>query len=284
MKKGIMLILKVLLISGTCLGQNSFSIQGKIIDADTKKEIAYANIGIPAEHIGTASQKDGSFKFELSNEFKNETLQISAIGYHTKEVPVSNLIETKDTVLNLSPKIYQMDHVTVTDKKGKSRWIGKKVRPLIGSASYGLRTHPERLGAAFAFRVSWEGNLPIKILHSRMFLMRDRDDPLKIRCGIAKADSLTGLPSNEFYNRRNTTTAAKEKGWFTCDFDEEYLWVDEKEFFVVFEWLSEQDKRIVPMVAIDPFFKSDAYIRHHSFDEWKKPFVDNLIYSIKIEY
>lgn len=273
----------LLLLPSICFGQDSITIEGKVLDAEKREPISYASIGFPSDNIGTASRRDGTFKLKFSQELKDDSLQVSAIGYHTDKVHVSTLLDNEKVIFQLAPKTYQMESITVTDRR-KSEWIGKKIPPIMGSASYGFRTHPERLGAAFAFRVTWDKNLPIKILHSRILLKRASNDSLKIRCGIAKVDPETKLPANEFVNNRVVSTAAKEKGWMTCNFDKENIFIDEREFFIVFEWLNKEDERIVPMIATGLFFKSDSYIRHHALAKWEKSFTDNLIYSVKVGY
>lgn len=276
-------IILLLLLPNLCLGQDSVTIEGKVLDAENREPISYANIGFPSVNIGTASQRDGTFKLKLPKDLKDDSLQISAIGYNTDKVHVSTFLDNERVRFKLTPKTYQLESITVTDRK-KSKWIGKKIPPIMGSASYGFRTHPERLGAAFAFRVTWDKNLPIKILHSRILLKRASNDSLKIRCGIAKVDPETKLPANEFVNNRVVNIAEKEKGWMTCNFDRENVFIDESEFFIVFEWLNKEDERIVPMIATGLFFKSDSYIRHHALAKWEKSSANNLIYSVKVEY
>lgn len=265
------------------LGQDSFILEGEVIDAESRKPVVFASIGFPTKHIGTASRGDGTFRLKVSEVVAEDSLQVSAIGYQTKKFHVSTFLDKEQVRLQLDPKTYQMEAITVTNRT-RSAWIGKKIPPLIGSASYGFLTHPERLGAAFAFRVKWDKELPIKILYSRIFLKRDRKDSLNIRCGIAKVDPDTNLPSDEFLNKPVISSAAKGKGWMTCDFDEERVVIPDKEFFVVFEWLNREEEPIVPMIATGMFFKSESYIRHHALAEWETSSVDNLIYSVKVEY
>lgn len=264
------------------IAQQSLTIKGSIIDAESNNPIPLASIGIPDIRIGTASRMDGSFLLSLSQERFKDTLQISAIGYQTQKQAIASIKSDHNFMVHLIPKIYEMESITVTNRKQKTKWIGKKRPPLI-SASLGIWTHPERLGAAFAFKVNWDKRLPLKILYSRIFLKRNSNASVHIRCGIAKADPQTGMPAHSLIPITIDITTATQKGWATCDFRDQTLYVDSKEFFVVFEWLTPQEERIIPMIATAPFFNSDTFIRHHALAEWKRSSTD-LVYSVQAQY
>jgi len=281
MKFAATLILLVL-FQNVSIAQSSFTIEGLIVHAESKNPIPLANIGIPNINIGTASRLDGTFSLNLPQKLRKDTLHISAIGYQTKTYPIASLQYTDKITIHLDPKIYQIESITVTDRKQKPKWIGKKIPPLL-SASLGIWTHPERLGAAFAFKINWDKQLPLQILYSRIFLKRNTDNPIHIRCSLTEVDPKTGMPAHPSIPKIVDISTNTQKGWATCDFRSKNLYMDSEEFFIVFEWLTPQEKRIIPMIATSPFFKSDTYIRHHALAEWKKSSVD-LIYSIKVEY
>lgn len=275
-------IIILFLLQSISIAQSTIKFEGTVIDADSKKPIPLASIGLPKLNIGTASRMDGSFLLNLSREFKKDTLQISAVGYHTKKYPIHSFEDDNNITVYLVPRTYQMDEITVTDRERKTKWIGKMISPIL-SASLGIWTHPDRLGAAFAFKVKWKKQLPLQILYSRTFVERNTHSPVHIRCGLAEVDPNTGLPSHEFHPQTIDITTTTQKDWATCDFRNQNLYVDAEEFFVVFEWLTPQDERIIPMIATTPFFKSDTYYRHHALAEWKKSSTD-LIYSVKVAY
>lgn len=277
-----LIILIIFLFQSTSVAQSSIKIKGTIVDANSKNSIPLASIGIPAKRIGTASRKDGSFSLDLSQEQQKDTLQISAIGYQTKNYPIISLSSNHDITIHLAPKIYQMESIKVTDRKQKTKWVGKKFSPVL-SASVGIWTHPERLGAAFAFKVKWDKRLPLHILYSRIYLKRNTKKAVHIRCGLAETNPETGMPSHFLIPKTVDITSTTQKGWATCDFRKQDLYINTKEFFVVFEWLTPQDERVIPMIATNPFFNSDTYIRHHALAEWEKLSTD-LIYSVKVEY
>lgn len=71
--------------------QNYLTISGKILDKKTEKPVAYANIGLPKQGIGTTSGDNGAFTLKIPLEYVNETVQISYIGYTTYQKRASEL-------------------------------------------------------------------------------------------------------------------------------------------------------------------------------------------------
>ena len=57
----------------------------------TEKGIAYANIGLPKQGIGTTSGDNGEFTLKIPAEYADQTIQISYIGYTTYRKKVSDL-------------------------------------------------------------------------------------------------------------------------------------------------------------------------------------------------
>lgn len=58
---------------------------GQLTDLESGLPIQYANIGIPGKNVGTVSNNMGLFEMELSDDFDNDTLCISCIGYESKK-------------------------------------------------------------------------------------------------------------------------------------------------------------------------------------------------------
>lgn len=265
-----------------CFGQSEITVEGSILNAENNKPIPYAHIGIPAKQIGTASGSNGIFRLTVSQGHKEDTLQISAIGYHTKKKPLSSILDSKPVKLWLQPKTYQMKSVTVTNAESETKWIGKKIRPVL-SASYGRNMGQKKIGAAFAFRINWDGPLPVKLLHARMFLKKNKNQEIRMRCRIADIDTTTNFPGDDITEKSIITTSEKDKGWISCDFKKHNIYVNKRNFFLVFEWLSSKDQTYTPMFAIGLFFESDVYNRSHAMAKWREN-PNDLVYSLKVEY
>jgi len=274
------------LVASHCFAQSEITLKGKVVGKKSGKPIEFVSAGNPAEHVGTATNAEGYFSFDVPSECKDDTLQFSAVGYESQKIPVNVLMDKSETSIRLSPKRYQMDNITVTDTEPQTKWIGKKVRPLLGGGAFGTAVGGKKVGAAFAFKISWEKSLPIELLYARMFLKRYDNDGLTMRCRVAAVDPESGNPGKELVHKSIVTTVEKDHGWVTCDFTEEQIYLDQEEFFLVFEWLRDPNKpAIAPMFKTGNFFDTAPLVRDQIMGKWEaEKGASNLIYSLKVSY
>ncbi|HEC78526.1 MAG TPA: TonB-dependent receptor [candidate division WOR-3 bacterium] len=105
-------ILAIILINGL-----SGKIQGRVKDADTGEPISYADVIILGTEIGTATDDEGYF-FILNVPPGNYTVEVSCIGYQTKQI--ENVLVEIDHIARLSieltPTLIQIAPVTVTSE------------------------------------------------------------------------------------------------------------------------------------------------------------------------
>jgi hypothetical protein len=283
----ITILLFALLMYGPSLAQSNFVIEGQVVNQETGDPIAYANVGIPGKYIGVATNQKGVFTLKLPAGTSSDTLQISTIGFTTKTLKVSVFNEQNNQTVSLQPKTYELNSITVSDTEDwETEWVGKKIKPVL-SGAYGRSYSKKNIRATYAFKVQWDKSLPLRILHTRMYLKENHNDGrVKLRCRIMNVDSKTGLPDEDLMDY-NITGSAKDRGWVTCDFLDKDIYIDESSFFVVFEWLRESSKvveqPVAAMFGIGIFFDSEVYVRDHALGRWKKN-PNDIIYSVKVEY
>lgn len=73
-------------------------IKGRILNKKNKKALAYASIGVRGKPIGTISNIDGEFLFNIQSEYFNDTLTVSFIGFKTTEIPINKIIDDEVNV------------------------------------------------------------------------------------------------------------------------------------------------------------------------------------------
>ena len=122
------------------------SIQGRIIDEDTKLVIPYVNIGIPHRNLGTVSDKNGDFSLDIRS-FDNDTLRISCIGYHPITIPLKQW--TKKLLITLAPQKGQLNEVVIDGKPLKKKIIGNKTESKFISTPFGYK----QLGAEMGVKI-----------------------------------------------------------------------------------------------------------------------------------
>ena len=105
----------LLLASKPLTGQ--IIVNGKILNRDTKEAIAYANIGIPNENIGTISNVDGSFSLVVPKKFENDSLLFSALGFGRKFISIKPINKNRSLVIYLVEKVTVLESITIKEKK-----------------------------------------------------------------------------------------------------------------------------------------------------------------------
>lgn len=143
------LLLLILLLFPPANQLFSQEYQAKVIDAQTKVPIPYANV-VFGEHKGVVTNEEGFFSFNIGRQ-KPGSVRISSLGYESVEIAMDSL---QNTVINLSPSTIELKEVFVSNKNLSPREIIEKVKEEI-SNNYDLRLAQKRI----FFRESYFTNI-----------------------------------------------------------------------------------------------------------------------------
>jgi hypothetical protein len=127
--------LVLLLAVGQTTAQSTIS--GKIIAADTRKPVAFANIFLANTSIGVSAKEDGSFMLRNIPEGQYQ-LVISSVGFEAHMRP----FKTKDLPLQLevvlNPKVDELKEVVVGsyDKNGWDKWGDLFLQHFVGTSVF----------------------------------------------------------------------------------------------------------------------------------------------------
>jgi CarboxypepD_reg-like domain len=91
MKKMKLIFVLLIITSQTILAQMNFKIKGNVVDQDGTP-IQYAHLSIKGKPIGTVSNAEGSFIFNILKEYETDTLVISHIGHIIVTEPISTIV------------------------------------------------------------------------------------------------------------------------------------------------------------------------------------------------
>src|SRR5574344_2047647 len=94
--------------------QNSF--QGRVINDKTKEPIAFANIAVQNQPLGTIADDRGFFS--ISNIRADNTIVFSCVGYKSKKFSFEELSNTK--IIRLIPCARTLSEVTITGMNEKA--------------------------------------------------------------------------------------------------------------------------------------------------------------------
>ncbi|RZL41209.1 MAG: hypothetical protein EOP00_25285 [Pedobacter sp.] len=95
-------------------GQNSKIVQGKIIERTTGQAISYASIKLIKASQSTISNVEGIFVFSYSIPLPGDSLTISAVGYSTVKIAISDFISKNRTIIALEENVTILNTVAVT--------------------------------------------------------------------------------------------------------------------------------------------------------------------------
>jgi hypothetical protein len=100
------------MLTGSILySQESFRLSGTISDSLTLEPLIGATVYFKSESMGTSSDADGNFSMQVKK--GDYILQVSYVGYFTKEISISVANNLKIDLL-LSPRITETDEVIIT--------------------------------------------------------------------------------------------------------------------------------------------------------------------------
>ncbi len=108
--------------------QNYISVRGVVKEQNTEKVLAFASISIQNQYIGTLSNEKGQFIFKFLEKFKNDTLNISYMGYEQLKKPINEL-NFKDRKFNffyLKKSSIELESITIKNKRITAREIVNK--------------------------------------------------------------------------------------------------------------------------------------------------------------
>ncbi len=106
------------------LGQ-PLSLSGTVIDAHTKEPVAFASVYFARSGIGKSTDSVGQFSF-LINNFKDDTLKVSFIGFEEYSIPVTHL-QHNSTVSILLERGRAKGEVVIKSKWNRGLYLWKKI-------------------------------------------------------------------------------------------------------------------------------------------------------------
>ena len=120
MKKRLLLttvFLTLFFISSSVFSQYQEYIVGRLLDGKTQEPIAFASIRIKDRALGIISNTDGSFKIPLKYKEYGDVIEISSMGYQTKEVLIHDFSIYEINNVRLLPAILELEEAVVTARK-----------------------------------------------------------------------------------------------------------------------------------------------------------------------
>jgi len=270
----------VLLSSVTLFSQTDITVSGYIYDSETKKPLAYVNIGFVEKAVGTVSDESGFFEltYKSSKIGVNTILQISSIGYQTKKLAASEFYKqlARSNKIYLQPQPYNLDEVLIGNEKRKELTVGSS-KTKENSRGYWL--NKEALGGEIATKINIK-HKNSRLEDLRFQVVKNNSGSIKIRVNIY--EEVNGMPGKNVLKANIFHTISKYFGEEIIDL-KPYNIVVSDNIIVSIELIKVFGNYIDFEVATSRF-KGRSYTRHLSLDAWKRYDGERMAFSLKTSY
>lgn len=214
-------LLFLLLVSFVAKAQ---SIQGTLINSETKEPIPYATIKIDELKKSELSKSDGKFIFNETIE-NDVLLEIEAWGFENKKISVSDL--KKNNILELTESVEVLREIIIPPANAK---ISYKNYGRTNEGSGFLKGHAETQrkdyydnGSEFGIVVSNKGLSQLESFHLHLSDNHAKKIVFKLQLYEVK----NGKPSNKIdHEEVYITIVNKDRGWLVLDLIDKNIFVD----------------------------------------------------------
>lgn len=97
-----------------CSSQEGNYIFGQLVDSTQNEPIPFASIKIKDKALGVITNIDGTFKIPLRYKALGEVIEISCMGYLSKEILIEKLSEDQGNIIVLRPDGFKLNEVVVS--------------------------------------------------------------------------------------------------------------------------------------------------------------------------
>lgn len=255
-----------------------YAVDGIIKNNQTNEPISYVNIGILNRDKGTVSNEKGEFTLEIPNEFINDTIKISSIGYESKILIAKEFIQTlkENKTLTLSEKIIELNEVIVSNKKLKEKVLGNKTKSKMMRGGF----RNAELGNEFGIKIKVNKS-PTYITKFHANVTSNTGEKMKFRLNFYRIEK--GLPKEKLINRNIIFSIDTKEGDFTLNLSE-YNLVFEDDFYLTIELIENEGNTESEVFFSAGFLGNATVTRLTSQAEWKKLGSIGIGFSLTSEY
>ena len=267
----------LLLVQQRAFGQ--LAAKGRLID-ESGTAIAFATVGIFSKGIGTITELDGSFAFELPSDLINENLSFSAVGFEKRAIKVSDFLSLKESTIVLRVSITELDEVSIsTASLGVSRYqMTEKGNILYNTGT--IRLDNEKNGGAMALLVQHD-NAPFKVGKSRLMIKRNSLGEFKVRIRFLSVND-QGQPGEDLIEKSLVYKSDINSGWLRIDLSSENIWIKDREFFLAYEWVMDREARELLQQQLEEHLSlSPEYLSENTFETEGEDIHERLIKGFK---
>lgn len=201
---------------------------GKLLDANTKEPIVFANLSFLNSEKGISTTEEGTFRMYLSQQFLSQKIHISCLNYKDTIVTASSL---QKSTLYLQPKTEFLNEILLSRKLEKKVILDPVKGGIISMHSRGLRM------VAKYFPNTKKNKCCSYLTKVTIEFPRRINKKSKFRFRIFDVDSTSGKPRSDLLLKNIPVTIKEDEIQVELDLTDQNIKIPSNGFFVAFEKL-----------------------------------------------
>jgi hypothetical protein len=258
---------------------------GAVMEQGSKQPLAYVSIGVLNKPSGTVSDSLGHFDLIIGNEYLDDTLQVSMIGYYPIKRSIRYLIkENGQITISLIKKVIQLKEVVVSNQFQHTLVVGRQSSGKLFQASIipKGKTEPS-IGAESGLRIETK-HYPALLDNFNFYLSGNNFKYIKFRLNIYSLKN--NLPDTLLFNNEILVSLKDFKtGWTQIDLTPYHMVVN-SDFAVTLQWVDYNKNMVAkPQILIPGALSLShiSYFRTASQDKWNS-IKGNASYFLMLKY
>ncbi|MGO4291118.1 alpha/beta hydrolase-fold protein [Chitinophaga sp. RAB17] len=240
-----------------------FTLKGMVVDAGSKKPLPYVNIGIPHKNVGVISHPDGTFTINIPEQYRNDTLTFSMVGYTSISFNINKIGQI--TQFELKEKISQLNPVTIAGEKLTEERIGiVKYHPIVHFTDASTN-QDDIFEIAQLVRLD---DKAAKVTSLSLYISEDRKDSGIFRINFYSFDGKR--PGNRIFEESIVQTHAIQKGWLKFDLKKYHLYL-KGDVVAAIEFIPLEKKTAPIYYEVKLGGSARSFTRPQSQGEWRVP-------------
>jgi len=139
----------------TLLAQAPLQLSGTIVNSSNNQPLPFASVFLKNVYLGTVSDENGRFRLTIPAAQADGVLQVSYVGFQTKELAIGSIQDPKNVRVQLVVEATVLDAAIV---KAPKRYTAKEVmRKALRSIENNYSTNPVYLGAYYRETITENG-------------------------------------------------------------------------------------------------------------------------------
>lgn len=207
--------------------------EGTLQAKNTNQKIAYANIGIVNQNLGTVTNKDGQFSLIIDEKFDNADIKISSIGFVPMVLKVSEFkkLLSQNKIITIEKAVNQLKEIVIRHKKLKRTMLGNKLGKKMVSAGFVNNVLGNEIGIKIKINQK-----PTFIDAFQAVVDYNKFENFKFRINIYSIKN--GLPNENLLTENIIATSQVKKGLMSIDLSQYDIMVTE-DFFISIELIEQ---------------------------------------------